>query len=307
MRDVTHLVAQVREELAGELRERLRVRLHEQPTDWLVEQLMALVLRPDEITYSIPRQVPRGPSAEEGVYAPPVRESEGDQAYRDGEDEATGEDAGSVQEPATNYPVHGGNGQADHLAGNGQGPQQESDRVARAARIRRLALDHTSLPGYLERYRALTREVLESEGHLLDPPQKGGALITPEHRAPSGEALLTESKDLLHALLFGGAEDGVWLDRAERELLTLTIPKSKAHAIGSIMRAAREMGAEGTWHVADDDRATNTVLQAEYGEVGGELVGNAITATLRLINNLEINERVLYGRMENAEESTLDP
>ncbi|WP_424527834.1 hypothetical protein ACOZ38_00380 [Sphaerisporangium viridialbum] len=290
MRDVTHLVAQVREELAGELRERLRVRLHEQPTDWLVEQLMALVLRPDEITYSIPRQVPRGPSAEEGAYARPVRESDGEH----GEHEATADDAGYDQ------------------AANGQVPQQEeSDRAARAARIRRLALDHTSLPGYVERYRALTREVLEGEGHLLDPPHKGGPLISPEHRAPSGEALLTESKDLLHALLFGGAEDGVWLDRVERELLTLTIPKAKAHAIGSIMRTATETGAEGAWHdpqrVAADERAANTILQIEYGEVGGELVGRAITAALRLINNLEINEQVLYGRMENVEETTLDP
>ncbi|MEU8267909.1 hypothetical protein AB0B89_12145 [Sphaerisporangium sp. NPDC049002] len=299
MRDVTHLVAQVREELAGELRERLRVRLHEQPTDWLVEQLMALVLRADEMTYSIPRQVPRGPSAEDGVYAHPVWESGADQVITGDEDD----DAGNDQARAARQPVQAVNGQARQ--------QEEAERVARAARIRRLALDHTSLPGYIEHYRALTREVLEGEGHLLDPPHKGGPLISPEHRAPSAEALLCEAKDLLYALLFGGADDDVRLDRVERELLTLTIPKAKAHAVGSIMRAATETGAEGAWHdpqrVADDDRAADTILQIEYGEVDGDLVGTAITAALRLINNLEINEQVLYGRTENVEGSTLDP
>ncbi|MCW2880374.1 MAG: hypothetical protein JWQ95_4474 [Sphaerisporangium sp.] len=86
MRDVTHLVAQVREELTGELRERLRDRLREQPTDWLVEQLMALVLRADEVTYTIPRQAQRGPSAERVPYVQPVGESE--RPAQEGADEA---------------------------------------------------------------------------------------------------------------------------------------------------------------------------------------------------------------------------
>ncbi|MFF8974484.1 hypothetical protein [Streptomyces sp. NPDC014995] len=44
----------------------------------------------------------------------------------------------------------------------------------------------------------------------------------------------------------------------------------------------------------------------EYGEIAGELVGNGIAAALRLINDLEVNEQVLYARMENVEESTLE-
>ncbi|GAA1257534.1 hypothetical protein GCM10009677_04960 [Sphaerisporangium rubeum] len=72
MRDVTQIVAQVREELAGELRDRVRSRLHEQSADWLVDQLMALVLRPEDTVYTIPRQVPRGPAAGEGLpFLPP--------------------------------------------------------------------------------------------------------------------------------------------------------------------------------------------------------------------------------------------
>jgi hypothetical protein len=85
MRDVTQLVAQVREELTGELRERVRDRLLEQPTEWLVEQLMTLVLRGDEVTYSIPRQVPRGPAAEQGLYGAPASDAGDDRNAHKGE------------------------------------------------------------------------------------------------------------------------------------------------------------------------------------------------------------------------------
>jgi hypothetical protein len=67
--------------------------------------------------------------------------------------------------------------------------------------------------------------------------------------------------------------------------------------------------AHGTWHdpesVSNDLRADNNLLQVEYGEVKGELVGDGIKTTLALINNLEINAQVLYARMENIEQSTL--
>jgi hypothetical protein len=35
------------------------------------------------------------------------------------------------------------------------------------------------------------------------------------------------------------------------------------------------------------------------------LIGDGIILALSLINNLEINEEILYGRMENIEQSTL--
>jgi hypothetical protein len=37
----------------------------------------------------------------------------------------------------------------------------------------------------------------------------------------------------------------------------------------------------------------------------GELVGDGILRTLSLINNLEINEQILYAQMINVEQSTL--
>jgi hypothetical protein len=47
------------------------------------------------------------------------------------------------------------------------------------------------------------------------------------------------------------------------------------------------------------------LIEVEFGETADEVVGKAIVAALSLINNLEINEQVLYARMVNVEESTL--
>ncbi|MGW8065199.1 hypothetical protein ACVV2G_23765 [Streptomyces ziwulingensis] len=190
-------------------------------------------------------------------------------------------------------------------------PAEESaeERQRRAERLRALSLDLERLRRFVDDYQALDRDTLIERGLLIDPPAKGSGLLGPGHRSSEGEQLLTEAKDLLYALLFGDEEAGVRLRRVERELLTLTLPRHKAHAIASVLRAATEIGAAGTWRdpggAANDERAPNTILQVEYGEVAEELVGNGITACLRLINNLEVNEVVLYARMENVEESTL--
>ncbi|MEE1940015.1 hypothetical protein V1L54_11505 [Streptomyces sp. TRM 70361] len=191
-----------------------------------------------------------------------------------------------------------------------QWSEPEEERQARMERLRARSVDLGLLRQYVGRYRRLTRQALIEDGLLVAPPAKGSpGLIGPEHRTEAGEELLREAKDLLYALLFGDEEAGVTLHRVERELLTLTVPRGKAHAISFVLRAATEIGAQGTWRdprgAAHDDRAPNTVFQVEYGEVAEELVGNGITACLRLINDLEVNEQVLYGRMENVEESTL--
>jgi len=57
--------------------------------------------------------------------------------------------------------------------------------------------------------------------------------------------------------------------------------------------------------VSNDQRADNGLLGVEYGEVEGELIGNGIVHCLSLINNLEVNEQVLYARMIDIEQSTL--
>jgi hypothetical protein len=47
------------------------------------------------------------------------------------------------------------------------------------------------------------------------------------------------------------------------------------------------------------------LLEVEYGEIEGELVGYGIVRALCQINNLEINEQVLCARMIKVEQTTL--
>jgi len=47
------------------------------------------------------------------------------------------------------------------------------------------------------------------------------------------------------------------------------------------------------------------LIEVQYGEVDGESVGRGIVLALTLINNLEVNEQVLYARMINVEETSL--
>jgi hypothetical protein len=113
----------------------------------------------------------------------------------------------------------------------------------------------------------------------------------------------------LRALLSGTPGEGVRPARVEREPLTITVPRARAGALAGVLTAATGIGAEGTWRdpagSAHDERAPNTLFRSEYGGVAEELVGNGIAACLRLIKHLEVNEQVLYARMDNVEESTL--
>jgi hypothetical protein len=139
-------------------------------------------------------------------------------------------------------------------------------------------------------------------------PAKGTGLITDESRTARGEALLVRAKDVLFGLLFGDESMNVHFERIARELLTLTLPRSKAGAL-DFMKATTELSAVGTWQdpegISDDSRTANVLLEVEYGEVSGEWIGQGIVRTLSLINNLEVNEQVLYARMVDVEQSTL--
>jgi hypothetical protein len=182
-------------------------------------------------------------------------------------------------------------------------------RADRLARVSDLGLDPARLGAWLEASRGQTRESLIAAGALQ--PQcaaKGGPGLTMDDRTELGESLLLEAKDVLYALLFGDAATNTQFLRTQHELLTLAVPRSKAGAL-DFMRAATELAAAGTWQdpggVASDDRADNLLLEVQYGEIDEELVGPGIVACLSLINNLEINEQVLYARMINIEETTL--
>ena len=132
--------------------------------------------------------------------------------------------------------------------------------------------------------------------------------MTIAHRSASGEALLQRAKDVLFGLLFGDEAANTQLVRVQQELLTVALPRAKASTL-DFMRASTELSAAGTWQdpdsVSNDERADNVLIEVQYGEVEGERVGAGIIRALSLINNLEVNEQILYARMINLEETTL--
>jgi hypothetical protein len=175
--------------------------------------------------------------------------------------------------------------------------------------VQRMAVDVAVLRRFRNEHAATTRESLMVEGALMfGAPPKGTAMVGREHRSATGEALLTMAKDLLYALLFGSEDTNTHLERVQQELLTFALPRQKASAL-DFMQASTELVAAGTWQdpdsVSNDERADNVVLEVQYGETAGEEVGRAIVTALSLINNLEVNEQVLYARMVDVEESSL--
>jgi hypothetical protein len=190
--------------------------------------------------------------------------------------------------------------------------EQEAKARARAERLdrlRALRLDRSVLQRFLADHTETTRESLVASGHLAaDAPAKGTAAITSEHRSADGDALLEQAKDVLFGLLFGDASTGTDFERVRHELLTFALPRHKAPAL-DFMRASTELTAAGTWQdpesVSNDDRADNVLLEVQYGETADEVVGDGIVRTLSLINNLEVNEQILYARMIDVEQTTL--
>lgn len=187
--------------------------------------------------------------------------------------------------------------------------ERAAGRGERLERLREMQLNRVSLRAFVLRHKASTRERLMAEGFLLGTaPRKGTGLIGAAERTEAGEALLREAKDVLYGLLFGDEGSGTRFRRVERELLTVTIPRGKVGAL-EFMQAATELAAAGTWQdpesVSNDERAENVIIEVEYGEIQEEWIGDGIVACLRLINNLEVNEQILYARMINIEQSTL--
>ncbi len=190
--------------------------------------------------------------------------------------------------------------------------EREAKSVARAARLERvklLALDEPVLRQFLEQWKGVTRERFVESGHLLESaPVKGTDLLVSDDRGEQGDELLQYAKDVLFALLFGDASTATSLERTQQELLTFALPRFKANAL-DFMRASTELSAAGTWQdpesVSNDERADNVLLEVQYGDTADEIVGDGIITCLSIINNLEVNEQVLYARMLNVEQTTL--
>lgn len=186
--------------------------------------------------------------------------------------------------------------------------QTAEERSTRFDRVHAMHLDEPALHLMTARLRARGRAQLEEEDFLVDAPAPGGALITTAQRSDVGNALLREAKDVLYALLFGTPEMNVMLKRTERELLQITIPRPKRAAL-DFMAAVSELTARGSWRDprghANDEQVANVVLAVEYGEVASEAVGRGIAACLCVINDLEVNEVVLYSHTVDVEDSSL--
>lgn len=182
-------------------------------------------------------------------------------------------------------------------------------REERLGRLRALRLDAAVLARFNAEHEATTRESLIAIGALRgDAPAKGTALIAAEHRSDEGEALLQRAKDVLFGLLFGDEATDTLLERTQHELLTFALPRHKAGAL-DFMRASTELTAAGTWQdpdsVSNDERADNVILEVQYGDTPEEIVGTGIVRALSIINNLEVNEQILYARMIDVEQTTL--
>lgn len=187
--------------------------------------------------------------------------------------------------------------------------EETKRRQERVERVKRLNLNEEKLREFVHQYKEHSRESLIREGFLSpEAPPKGGEMIAEELRSPEGNELLQLAKDMLFGFLFGDESTNTSFHRTQRELLTLTVPRMKSDAL-DFMKATTELSAQGTWQdpkgAANDMRADNVVLEIEYGELEGERIGDGVVTALKLINNLEINEEILYGRMENIEQSTL--
>jgi hypothetical protein len=183
------------------------------------------------------------------------------------------------------------------------------NRAERLDRVKALKLDRAKLAEFLKVHEKFSRESLIKDGFMLaSAPEKGTDLIAENFRTAKGNQLLVKAKDILFALLFGDSSTQTTFDRHQQELLTLTLPRFKADAL-DFMKATTELSALGTWQdpdsVSNDQRADNVIFEVEYGEIEGELIGDGVVRCLSLINNLEVNEQILYARMINLEQSTL--
>jgi hypothetical protein len=182
-------------------------------------------------------------------------------------------------------------------------------RVERIARLQKMALNRDKLADFIQKYEGYDRSKLIEQHYLLaNAPAKGTTLIANKYRTRKGNKLLLYSQDILFGILFGDEGTKTDLTRTGRELLSLTVPRYKAEVL-DFMKATTELKALGSWQdpesVSNDSREDNIILEIEYSEVEGELGGAGLIRALSLINNLEVNEQILYARTIVVEHTTL--
>ena len=182
-------------------------------------------------------------------------------------------------------------------------------RRERLERVRALAFDHDALTAFVDEYRGVDRAALAGRrASRAGRPGEGDRALETEHRSDEGEAAAAARQGHPVRPALRRREHRHQLDRTQQELLTFALPRFKARAL-DFMRASTELTAAGTWQdpdsVSNDERADNVLLEVQYGDTEDERVGDGIIVALSLINNLEVNEQVLYARMIDVEQTTL--
>ncbi len=179
---------------------------------------------------------------------------------------------------------------------------------ARLDRIKNLNYIDKDLIEFIEKYKKTKRQDLELLGYIIDAPHRGLDLIEPSKRSKEGEELLQRSKDLLYVALYGDTSINVKITRNQEEILTLVLPEGKKDTF-TFLKAATEIKCNGTWKdpesISNDEHSNNIELQVEFNDNEQGVIGTAILVALNLINLLQINEEILYARLEKVQRSSL--
>lgn len=179
----------------------------------------------------------------------------------------------------------------------------------RVNRISKKGYTDAVLAQFVDQYKNISRADLEEKGFLNHPPHMGLATIKSHQRSQQGEHLLLEAQDMLYAALYGDKSLNVNLTRNQEEMITMVLPEFKSDVL-SFLKAVSETRVAGTWKdpegVSTDDHTSNIGLQVEFTDNTDGRIGEAIFTALHLINFLQVNEQILYARMEKVERSSLE-
>ncbi|MFY7670793.1 hypothetical protein ACOSP6_06860 [Tenacibaculum sp. MEBiC06402] len=178
----------------------------------------------------------------------------------------------------------------------------------RIARITKKGFTDHRINAFIDAYKNTSRSELLETGFLINPPHLGLHKIETFQRSQKGEMLLEEACDILYAVLYGDTAMNIRIPRSREEILTIIIPESKSD-IFNFLKAVTETKITGTWNdpedISNDDHTNNIELQIEFSDTKDGILGTAAFVALQLINLLEINEQILYARLENIERSSL--
>ncbi|CAL2063584.1 hypothetical protein [Tenacibaculum sp. 190524A05c] len=180
----------------------------------------------------------------------------------------------------------------------------------RLNRIKAKNFNTKMLFDFIDNYKNIERVYLEESGFLINPSHLGLNSIESFQRTTLGEKLLEEAKDILYIALYGDPTINIDLKREREEILTIILPESKVDTF-SFLKAMTETKVSGTWNdpegISNDDQVSNIALQIEFSDDHKGTIGVAIFVALNLINLLEVNEQILYSRLEKLERSSLEP